>query len=88
MKACTAMGMPYRGGRRENEQPALWGGGVLTLALLTHSFTGVGYPKETPLALAKHVEENNLQGQLRFSLFVGASTGPEVEERASSFLCG
>ncbi|GAA5856386.1 hypothetical protein JCM8547_008719 [Rhodosporidiobolus lusitaniae] len=44
-------------------------------------FTGVGYPKETPLALAKHVEENNLQGQLRFSLFVGASTGPEVEER-------
>ncbi|GAA5905466.1 hypothetical protein JCM6882_003169 [Rhodosporidiobolus microsporus] len=44
-------------------------------------FTGVGYPKETPLALAKHVEENNLQGDLRFSLFVGASTGPEVEER-------
>ncbi|TNY24260.1 hypothetical protein DMC30DRAFT_413490 [Rhodotorula diobovata] len=44
-------------------------------------FTGVGYPKETPLALAEHVEKNNLQGDLRFSLFVGASTGPEVEER-------
>ncbi|POY70795.1 hypothetical protein BMF94_6207 [Rhodotorula taiwanensis] len=44
-------------------------------------FTGVGYPKETPLALAEHVEANNLQGKLRFSLFVGASTGPEVEER-------
>jgi hypothetical protein len=29
----------------------------------------VGYPKETPLALAEHVEKNNLQGQLRFSLF-------------------
>ncbi|GAA6005341.1 hypothetical protein JCM10207_002944 [Rhodosporidiobolus poonsookiae] len=44
-------------------------------------FTGVGYPKETPLALAQHVEEQGLQGKLRFSLFVGASTGPEVEER-------
>jgi len=27
------------------------------------------YPKETPLALAEHVEKNNLQGDLRFSLF-------------------
>ncbi|GAA5892165.1 hypothetical protein JCM8208_001460 [Rhodotorula glutinis] len=44
-------------------------------------FTGVGYPKETPAALAEHVEQNNLQGDLRFSLFVGASTGPEIEER-------
>ncbi|GAA5971409.1 hypothetical protein JCM11641_008342 [Rhodosporidiobolus odoratus] len=44
-------------------------------------FTGVGYPKETPRALAQHVEDNNLQGDMRFSLFVGASTGPEVEER-------
>ncbi|KAK4333586.1 Acetyl-CoA hydrolase [Rhodotorula toruloides] len=41
----------------------------------------VGYPKETPAALAEHVEKNNLQGKMRFSLFVGASTGPEVEER-------
>ncbi|BGP21964.1 acetyl-CoA hydrolase [Rhodotorula toruloides] len=44
-------------------------------------FTGVGYPKETPAALAEYVEKNNLQGKMRFSLFVGASTGPEVEER-------
>ncbi|GAA5850810.1 hypothetical protein JCM8547_009095 [Rhodosporidiobolus lusitaniae] len=44
-------------------------------------FTGVGYPKEVPIALAEHVEQNNLQGDLRFSLYVGASTGPEVEER-------
>jgi hypothetical protein len=29
----------------------------------------VGYPKETPAALAEHVEKNNLQGKMRFSLF-------------------
>ncbi|GAA6041712.1 hypothetical protein JCM8097_003095 [Rhodosporidiobolus ruineniae] len=44
-------------------------------------FTGVGYPKSVPLALAEHVETNDLQGKMRFSLFCGASTGPEVEER-------
>ncbi|SJM87273.1 Acetyl-CoA hydrolase [Zygosaccharomyces bailii] len=40
-------------------------------------FTGVGAPKVVPDALAEHVEKNNLQGQLSFNLFVGASAGPE-----------
>ncbi|KAK6825022.1 acetyl-hydrolase [Apiospora arundinis] len=44
-------------------------------------FTGVGYPKKMPTFLADHVEKNNLQGQLRYSLFVGASSGAETENR-------
>ncbi|CDS02617.1 hypothetical protein LRAMOSA00022 [Lichtheimia ramosa] len=44
-------------------------------------FTGVGYPKMIPSALADHVEKNNLQGKLKFNLFVGASTGAETEDR-------
>lgn len=40
-------------------------------------FTGVGSPKAVPTALADYVEKNNLQGQLSFNLFVGASAGPE-----------
>ncbi|KAJ4414923.1 acetyl-CoA hydrolase [Gnomoniopsis sp. IMI 355080] len=44
-------------------------------------FTGVGYPKKMPVFLADHVEKNNLQGQLRYSLFVGASSGAETENR-------
>lgn len=44
-------------------------------------FTPVNYPKVVPLALAKHVEANNLQGKMQFDLFVGASVGPEVEDR-------
>ncbi|KND04329.1 acetyl-CoA hydrolase [Spizellomyces punctatus DAOM BR117] len=44
-------------------------------------FTGVGYPKKIPVALADHVERNNLQGKLKFNLFVGASTGAETEDR-------
>ncbi|KAG7660938.1 ACH1 [[Candida] subhashii] len=40
-------------------------------------FTGVGAPKVIPTALVDHVEKNNLQGQLAFNLFVGASAGPE-----------
>ncbi|CAG8735837.1 4478_t:CDS:2, partial [Cetraspora pellucida] len=43
-------------------------------------FTGVGYPKVTPIALAEHVEKNNLQGKLKFDLFVGASTAAEAED--------
>lgn len=31
--------------------------------------------------LANHVEANNLQGQLKYSLFVGASSGAETENR-------
>ncbi|SCU91290.1 LADA_0F09098g1_1 [Lachancea dasiensis] len=40
-------------------------------------FTGVGAPKVVPQALADHVQRENLQGKLRFDLFVGASAGPE-----------
>ena len=39
-------------------------------------FTGVGTPKAVPEALIDHVEKNNLQGKLRFNLFVGASARP------------
>ena len=38
-------------------------------------FTGVGYPKKLPAALAEHVEKNGLQGKLKYNLFVGASSG-------------
>ncbi|KAI5479169.1 acyl-CoA carboxylate CoA-transferase [Pseudohyphozyma bogoriensis] len=48
-------------------------------------FTGVGYPKRVPAAIADHIENNNLQAdpatKKRFELFVGASSGPEVEDR-------
>ncbi|KAE9974872.1 Acetyl-CoA hydrolase [Venturia inaequalis] len=44
-------------------------------------FTGVGYPKMIPTALADHVEKNNLQGKLKYNLFVGASSGAETENR-------
>ncbi|KAI5812713.1 putative acetyl-CoA hydrolase [Pyronema omphalodes] len=44
-------------------------------------FTGVGYPKVLPIALADHVEKNNLQGTTNYSLFVGASSGAETEGR-------
>ncbi|KAJ4418206.1 acetyl-CoA hydrolase [Neurospora sp. IMI 360204] len=44
-------------------------------------FTGVGYPKKVPTMLADHVEKNGLQGQLKYSLFVGASAGAETENR-------
>ena len=47
-------------------------------------FTPAGYPKEIPIALADHVEKNNLQGQLRFNLFIGASVGVETEDRWAS----
>ncbi|KAK9379778.1 uncharacterized protein V2V93DRAFT_372333 [Kockiozyma suomiensis] len=42
-------------------------------------FTGVGGPKAVPIALQEHVEKNNLQGQLRFNLFVGASCPDPIE---------
>lgn len=34
-----------------------------------------------PTFLADHVEKNSLQGQLRYTLFVGASSGAETENR-------
>ena len=44
-------------------------------------FTPAGYPKVVPIALAEHVEQNSLQGKLRFNLFIGASVGAETENR-------
>ena len=44
-------------------------------------FTPAGYPKMVPIALADHVEKNNLQGKLKFNLFIGASVGAETEDR-------
>ena len=44
-------------------------------------FTPAGYPKAVTIALADHVEKNNLQGQLKFNLFIGASVGAETENR-------
>lgn len=37
--------------------------------------------RKMPVFLADHVEKNNLQGQLKYSLFVGASSGAETENR-------
>lgn len=34
-----------------------------------------------PTFLADHVEKNDLQGKLRYTLFVGASAGAETENR-------
>ncbi|WP_114010123.1 acetyl-CoA hydrolase/transferase C-terminal domain-containing protein [Cohaesibacter intestini] len=47
-------------------------------------FTPAGYPKAVPIALADYVEENNLQGKMRFNLFIGASVGAETEDRWAS----
>ncbi|CAL9733552.1 acetyl-CoA hydrolase [Monosporozyma servazzii] len=47
-------------------------------------FTGVGTPKAVPEALVDHVVQNNLQGKLRFNLFVGASAGPEEDAWAQN----
>ncbi|KIY43787.1 acyl-CoA carboxylate CoA-transferase [Fistulina hepatica ATCC 64428] len=48
-------------------------------------FTGVGYPKVVPTAIADRVERLGLQSddstKTRFNLFVGASCGAEVENR-------
>lgn len=49
--------------------------------LIWSGFTPAGYPKAVPIALADHVEANNLQGKMRFNLFIGASVGAETENR-------
>ncbi|HEY7746092.1 MAG TPA: acetyl-CoA hydrolase, partial [Desulfuromonadales bacterium] len=49
--------------------------------LLWSGFTPAGYPKVVPIALANHVEANNLQGKWKFNLFIGASVGAETEDR-------
>src|SRR5580658_9714473 len=43
-------------------------------------FTGAGYPKAVPLALARRISDANLRGQkCQVSIFTGASTGPELD---------
>ncbi len=43
-------------------------------------FTGSGYPKAVPLALARRIVDANLRGQkFQVSIFTGASTGPELD---------
>jgi succinyl-CoA:acetate CoA-transferase len=43
-------------------------------------FTGSGYPKSVPVALAKRITEAQQRGQkFQVSIFTGASTGPEVD---------
>lgn len=40
--------------------------------------------RKMPTFLADHVEKNNLQGKLKYTLFVGASSGAETENRWAS----
>lgn len=43
-------------------------------------FTGSGYPKAVPLALAERIKKSNEQGKpFRVNLWTGASTGPELD---------
>ena len=43
-------------------------------------FTGSGYPKEVPMALARRIADANLRGKkFQVSIFTGASTGPELD---------
>lgn len=37
--------------------------------------------RKIPTMLADHVEKNGLQGKMKYSLFVGASSGAETENR-------
>ncbi len=43
-------------------------------------FTGSGYPKAVPLALARRVADAHLRGEkFKVNVFTGASTGPELD---------
>src|SRR5512138_3393012 len=43
-------------------------------------FTGSGYPKAVPMALARRIADHNLRGQkFQVNVFTGASTGPELD---------
>ena len=43
-------------------------------------FTGSGYPKAVPMALARRIADANLRGnKFQVSIFTGASTGPELD---------
>src|SRR5512133_4056734 len=44
-------------------------------------FTGAGYPKAVPIALAKRAIEERMKGQnFKVSALTGASTGPELDQ--------
>lgn len=48
-------------------------------------FTGSGYPKALPVALAKRIEASNAAGTpFRIRLWTGASTGPELDGALST----
>ena len=43
-------------------------------------FTGAGYPKAVPQALARHIQQQNAQGKpFKIGLWTGASTAPELD---------
>ncbi|MEN9905556.1 MAG: Succinyl-CoA:coenzyme transferase [Pseudomonadota bacterium] len=43
-------------------------------------FTGAGYPKAVPQALARHIEQSNRDGgHFRIGVWTGASTAPELD---------
>ncbi|HVI73792.1 MAG TPA: acetyl-CoA hydrolase/transferase family protein [Anaeromyxobacteraceae bacterium] len=49
--------------------------------IATSGFTGAGYPKVVPMALAKRAVEDRTRGKpLRLNVLTGASTGPELDQ--------
>jgi succinyl-CoA:acetate CoA-transferase len=49
--------------------------------IATSGFTGAGYPKAVPLALAKRAVEEKTRGKpIRLNVLTGASTGPELDQ--------
>jgi len=43
-------------------------------------FTGSGYPKAVPMALARRIADANLRGgKFQVNVLTGASTGPELD---------
>ena len=47
-------------------------------------FTGAGYPKAVPIALAKRALDERLKGKaLKLDVLTGASTGPEQDTMMS-----
>jgi succinyl-CoA:acetate CoA-transferase len=47
----------------------------------TSGFTGAGYPKAVPIALAKRAIEDRMKGKpFKVSILSGASTGPELDQ--------
>jgi acetyl-CoA hydrolase len=62
----------------------IYGCGISQVSLLVAIESSSAYlvlRRKIPTMLADHVEKNNLQGKLKYSLFVGASSGAETENR-------